>query len=438
MSTFRPPPRPRVLVVDDSAIARDLISRGLGLDPGIDIVGQASDVYDARDKIVGLKPNVVTLDVEMPRMDGIEFLRRLMPQYPLPVVVVSAFTAEGSRRAFEALEAGAVDVVGKPSGCDPNGLKDMLLDLATKVKSASAIDPRKIAMAPLPLALSRSSMKAANPSPRAAAAPDAQVAANRTRMGGAAATAAAAKAAAGQAGRGRNAGSRAAGAGRAGHGVAVAGQARPVGKVAGEPRASAYGCIIAIGASTGGVSAVTEIVSALPADSPPVLIVQHMPPVFTRLFAQSLAKVSAMEVKEAASGDRLRRGLVLIGQGDYHLRLKPDSGGFVVSCEEGEKISGHRPSVDALFASVAERAQGKAVGLLLTGMGRDGADGLLAMRNSGARCFAQDEASSVVFGMPQEAWRLGAVERFLSLEKAAAELSLSARTLSRDEEARWR
>jgi two-component system chemotaxis response regulator CheB len=391
------PVRPRVLVGDDSDLARDLIVRGLSLDPGLDVVGQAADVYDARDKIVSLLPDVVTLDVEMPRMDGIEFLRRLMPQYPLPVIVVSAFTAEGSRRAYEALEAGAVDIVGKPRANDSSGLKDMLLELASKVKLASAIDKRKLAGS----VFSRAKQAASSPLPAGGMSP------------------------------------------RPAHGACP--DARPRGKPAAQEggwskplpewKPGSPPCIVAIGASTGGVAAVSRIVSALPADSPPIVIVQHMPATFTRLFAQSLDRSSAMVVREAADGQRLVPGAAFIGPGDFHLRVLRDASGYILRCEAGEKVSGHRPSVDVLFESVAKAAASRAIGLLLTGMGRDGADGLLAMRRAGAVCLAQDEESSVVFGMPQEAWRIGAAERLVPLERAAAELMRASASISRQGDA---
>jgi two-component system chemotaxis response regulator CheB len=338
----------KVLIVDDSAVARDLLERGLSLDPGITIVGKASDAFSARDKIVLRKPDVVTLDVEMPRMDGIEFLRRLLPQYPIPVVVVSAVTAEGSRRALEALEAGAVGVVGKPSSTDRDALKNMLLDLAERIKEAAKADVSKL--------------RTAGPLARRPRAP----------------TGAAQRASS-------------------------------------KPRVDK---LIAIGASTGGTQAIRTIVSALPPEIPPTLVVQHMPPVFTRMFAESLAKESRVEVREAANGDLLRPGLVLVAPGDLHLRLVKASGGWIVRCETGPKVCGHRPSVDVLFNSVAAAAGPRAVGIILTGMGKDGAEGLLAMRRAGSRCLAQDAASSVVFGMPKEAWDRGAAERLVPIDGA--------------------
>jgi two-component system chemotaxis response regulator CheB len=339
----------RVLIVDDSAIARDLLERGLSADPGIEVVGKAADAFAARDKIVFLNPDVITLDVEMPRMDGIEFLRRLLPQYPLPVVVVSAVTAEGSRRALDALEAGAVEVVAKPAASDLNGLKEMIAALRQAIMDASRADIVKLRRAP-----------AAAPAPRRII--------------------------------------------------------KSVGYGAGRMP------IVALGASTGGTTALHRVLPDLPADLPPMVVVQHMPPGFTRMFAESLDRQSKLAVREAVDGMALEIGLVLIGPGDRHIRIVRDDGGYRVRLGDGAKVCGHRPSADVLFRSVAEAAGDRAVGVLMTGMGRDGADGLLAMRRSGARCLAQDEASSVVFGMPKEAWENGAAERLVPLDALAGDL----------------
>jgi two-component system chemotaxis response regulator CheB len=363
-------PKVRVLIVDDSAIARDLLERGLSADPGIEVVGKASDVFAARDKIVFLKPDVMTLDVEMPRMDGIEFLKRLIPQYPIPTVVVSAVTADGSRRAMEALSAGALEVVAKPSGGDRNALAAMIADLADKVKSAAGADPSKIRIA---------------------------------------ASAAARPAGAGPASRAPKSGDR---------------LSRRLGRTAVSVSSSAECGVVAIGASTGGTTALHRIVENLPADMPPIVVVQHMPPVFTRMFSDALDRSSAVHVFEAEDGMPLVPGTVLVAPGDKHLRVVRVRDEYRVSCGDGPKVSGHCPSVDVLFSSVAETFASRAVGVLLTGMGRDGAAGLLSMRSAGARCVAQDEASSVVWGMPREAWENGAAEKLVPLDDMARELAV--------------
>jgi two-component system chemotaxis response regulator CheB len=350
----------RVLIVDDSAVARDLLERGLSLDPDIEVVGKAADVYAARDKIVFLKPDVITLDVEMPRMDGIEFLKRLMPQYPVAAVVVSAVTVEGSRRALEALDAGALEVVAKPSAGDRAALKEMLADLVEKVKSAAGADLSKL-------------MKDAKPVSPASRLASAKV----------------------------------------GHTAFSASS--------GGPRTGSRR-LIAIGASTGGTTALHRVIEALPADVPPIVIVQHMPPVFTRMFAEALNRSSAVQVLEAEDGTPVRPGTVLIAQGDLHMRLAKRFGELVVVCENGPKVSGHRPSVDVLFNSVADVVGPEAIGVLLTGMGRDGADGMVAMARRGAHCLAQDEASSVVWGMPREAWEAGAAEKLVPLDEMTREI----------------
>lgn len=331
-----------MLVVDDSALVREILSQGLGLDPDIEVVGVASDPYMARDKIVRLKPDVLTLDVEMPRMDGVEFLRRLMPQYPLPVVMVSALTGEGAKTTLEALEAGAVDYVTKPRSDIARGLSAMLNKLRQKVKIAATANLQEWK--------------------------DKKFAA-----------------------------------------------AARLQTVSGAAPAESTGKLIAIGASTGGTRAIRQLIQSFPVSMPGVVIVQHMPAGFTRHFADSLNSICEMEVLEAKTNDRVMPGRILIAPGGKHMTVRCSGGVYLVECKEGEKVNGHCPSVDVLFKSVAGQVGSNAIGLVLTGMGQDGAEGLLAMRNEGARTIAQDEATSVVFGMPRVAYELGGAESLYPL-----------------------
>jgi two-component system chemotaxis response regulator CheB len=325
----------RVLVVDDSALVRAVLSQGLALDPGIEVVGTASDPFVARDRIVQLRPDVLTLDVEMPRMDGVEFLRRLMPQYPLPVLMVSALTERGAQITMEALEAGAVDFVTKPSADVQRGLQEMLGELREKVKAVARAD------------VSRWKNGGAAPRPRPT--PTRALAVTTDKL-------------------------------------------------------------IAVGASTGGTTAVKELLAGFPADMPGTLVVQHMPAGFTRLFAETLNASCAMTVREAREGDRVLPGLVLVAPGDHHLRVVRSGGTYLLKLDGTDKVNGHRPSVDVLFHSVARDVAANATGVILTGMGGDGAKGLLAMRQAGARTMGQDERSCIVYGMPKVAQELGAVE----------------------------
>jgi two-component system, chemotaxis family, protein-glutamate methylesterase/glutaminase len=335
----------RVLIVDDSAVARALLEKGLSSYPYIEIVGKASDAWTARDKIVLLHPDVVTLDIEMPGMNGTEFLTKLIPQYPIPVIVVSGLTVAGSEQALKAMQAGALDVVSKPSASTPEDLQRMLDELSEKIQAAAKADIRKLQQS------SSSSRK------------------------------------------------------------------QQVQKPSKEANQHYHGGLIAIGASTGGTTVLNSIIPRLPANSPPVLIVQHMPPVFTRLFAESLDRSSLVTVKEAEDGMRIVPGLVLVAPGDKHLTVEKSGVYRIARCSKGQKINGHCPSVDVLFACLALLGAKDVSALLLTGMGRDGAEGLLQLRKAGARCFAQNEESSVVFGMPAEAWKLGAAEHLLDIDK---------------------
>jgi len=335
----------RVLVVDDSALVRTILSQGLALDPGIEVVGTAADPYVARDMIIKHRPDVLTLDVEMPRMDGVEFLRRLMPQYPLPVIMVSALTQKGKRITIEALEAGAVDVVPKPSTNVAHNLTEMMMELRTKVKIAST----------------------------------ANVAHWKNR--------------------------------RPGEKPHIIQETKSL--------AESTDKVIAIGASTGGTEAIRRVIECFPAMTPGVVIVQHMPAGFTKAFAERLNTLCLMEVKEAETGDRIMPGKILIAPGDYHLRVKRSGGYYYADCQAGDKVNGHCPSVDVMMQSVAEHAGSNAVGVMLTGMGSDGAEGMCAMRKARARTLAQDEKSCVVFGMPKMAYDRGGAESLVPLDSIA-------------------
>jgi len=331
----------KVLIVDDSAIVRNIFTNELSRDSEIEVVGAAPDPYVARDKIVLLKPDVITLDVEMPRMDGITFLRKLMKHFPLPVIVVSSLTPKGGELALEALEAGAVEVMCKPGKSYTVG--DMSAELIEKIKAASRVDVKRALSNPL-------------------------VAQERLSL------------------------------------------ARTTNKV------------VAIGASTGGTKALEVVLAALPANVPGTLIVQHMPEHFTHSFAVRLNGLCAMEVKEAEEGDRVVPGKVLIAPGNKHMLLRRSGAMYYVQIKNGPMVHHQRPSVEVLFNSVAQYAGRNAVGAILTGMGADGAAGLLKMKEHGASTIAQDERSCVVFGMPKEAIKLGAAEHVLPLEQVAQKI----------------
>jgi two-component system chemotaxis response regulator CheB len=339
----------RVLIVDDSALVRNILSQGLALDPAIEVVGTASDPYIARDRILELEPDVLTLDVEMPRMDGVAFLRKLMPQYPLPVVMVSSLTQRGKQITMEALDAGAVDFVAKPTSNVTAGLNSMLMELRTKVKIASG----------------------ANVSHWKGKRIDSSV------------------------------------TGTVGKSTALA---------------ESTDKVIAIGASTGGTEAIRRVLESFPATTPGTVIVQHMPSGFTKMFADRLNQICPMQVKEAEHGDRIRTGLVLIAPGGVQFEVVRSGGFYVVRLGGPEKISGHCPSVDIMMHSVAKHVGANAIGAMLTGMGSDGADGMLAMHQAGARCIAQDEASSVVFGMPRVAYEKGGAQSLVPLDHIAPSL----------------
>ncbi|KGK88689.1 chemotaxis protein [Desulfosporosinus sp. HMP52] len=327
----------KVLIVDDSLIFREVLARGISTDPVIEVVAKAIDPFDARDKILEFEPDVMTCDIEMPKMNGIEFIKRLLPQYPLPVVVVSSV----SMVVFEAMKAGAVDFVTKPNIQSVQDVEGFINELIQKIKIAAKA---KIKM------LGKSN----------------------TRLV--------------------------------------------------EEGVPGKGKLIAIGASTGGTEAVCNILKVLPSQLPGIVVAQHIPPIFSKLFADRLNASTRFQVKEAQTGDYVDPGCVLIAPGGQHMRIKKAGARYKVECFMGEKVNGHSPSIDILFESVAKEVGEGAIGVILTGMGYDGAKGLLAMRRKGCKTLGQDEKSSVVYGMPKVAFEIGAVERQVPLETMAQAL----------------
>ncbi|WP_420411745.1 protein-glutamate methylesterase/protein-glutamine glutaminase [Roseibium sp.] len=336
----------RVLIVDDSALIRQLLTELLSADPGIEVIGTAQDPYVAREKIKQLNPDVITLDIEMPRMDGLEFLRRLMALRPMPVVMVSSLTQQGADATLQALEMGAVDYVAKPTQDLQHGLAEKGKELAEKVKAAATARVR----------------------------------------------------------------------------VKQAPKVRPASTLTPAAGFSSTEMIVAIGASTGGVEALTEVLASLPAASPAVVVTQHMPASFTSTFARRLNGICAVNVVEATNGARILPGHVYLAPGDQHLRISRSGANYVCSVGGQDRVTGHCPSVDVLLHSVANAAGKNAIGIILTGMGKDGAQGLLQMRTAGAKTLGQDEGTSVVYGMPKVAFEAGGVETQLPLGKIAGKI----------------
>ena len=339
-----PAQRTRVLIVDDSALVRQMMTDILNRDPAIEVIGSAADPYAAWDKIQRLHPDVITLDVEMPRMDGLTFLEKLMRAHPLPVLMVSSLTERGCETTLRALELGAVDFVTKPRIDVARGTAEMADEIVAKVKLAGHSKPRaKPQLVPA---------------------------------------------------------------------EATAQETRP-------PSFRGTYKIVAIGASTGGTEALRELLCDLPSDAPGIVIVQHMPEQFTRAFADRLNGLARIRISEARDGDRVLPGHALIAPGNYHMELARNGADYRVRVFMAEPVNRHRPSVDVLFQSCARAAGRNGVGVILTGMGDDGARGLLAMRSAGARTVAQDEATCVVFGMPKEAIAMGAAELVEALPRMA-------------------
>jgi two-component system chemotaxis response regulator CheB len=338
-------PKIKVLIVDDSAIVRKIFSEELSKHPDIEVVGTAIDPFVARNKILKLKPDVVTLDIEMPKMDGITFLKKLMRYYPLPVIMVSSLTPKGGKLTLEALDIGAVEVVAKPGGSYSVG--DMSIQLAEKIRAAAMVTvakrgPQKISgvVKPAPIkALAKTTNK-----------------------------------------------------------------------------------VIAIGASTGGTEALKVVLSQMPPNSPGIVVVQHMPAGFTTAFAERLNSLCQVRVKEAENGDSVIPGTALIAPGNFHMLLKRSGARYYVEIKNGPSVHHQRPAVDVLFKTTAKYAGPNSIGVILTGMGADGAEGLMEMKQTGATTIAQNEKTCVVFGMPKEAIKLGAVDKVVALNSITSQI----------------
>lgn len=338
----------RVLVVDDSAVVRKVFTEELSREKDIEVVGTAPDPYVARDKILELKPDVVTLDVEMPRMDGITFLRKLMKYFPLPVIIVSSLTKAGGSLALEAMDTGAVEVICKPG--EAYSVGDMSTQLAEKIRAAAHVNMVQ------------------------------RVKAIAERVGG----------------------------------QAVSRPKLSLTKTTNK--------IIAIGASTGGTEALKDVLTQFPANSPGIMIVQHMPANFTTSFAERLDSLCQITVKEAKDGDSVTPGTALLAPGNYHMVMRRSGARYYVNIKSGPLVCYQRPAVDVLFNSVAVYGGANGIGVILTGMGKDGAQGMLKMKEAGAQTIAQDEKSCVVFGMPKEAIDIGAVDKVVPLNDVASQV----------------
>ena len=366
----------RVLIVDDSAVVRKLVTEALASDPEIEVVGTAIDPYLARDKIVSLKPDVLTLDIEMPRMDGLTFLRIIMSERPMPVIIMSSLTQAGSHHALEALRLGAVDVLGKPSGSYSFG--DLGPQLRERIKAAAVARIRGTPRAERPLV-----KPAAAVTPVSVAHPHSSSTPAGPQIPGA-----------------LSSGLRALAPTRRHH-----------------PRR-----LVLLGASTGGTEALREVLTQLPGDMPPIAVVQHIPAVFSQAFAQRLDAQCNIEVREAVDGDKLVPGLALIAPGNFHLLVTWAGDCYRARVISGPQVWHQRPAVDLLFKSAVDCAGSYAIAGVFTGMGKDGAEGLAKLRAKGALTFSQDEESSVVYGMPKAAWEQGGSQKQVSLDDAARHL----------------
>lgn len=350
----------RVIVVDDSALMRKLLSEILSASPDLEVVATATDPYDARDKIKAHNPDVITLDVEMPRMDGLTFLKNLMRLRPMPVVMISSLTEQGAQVTLDAMEAGALDFITKPRLDLKEGMEEQAQQIAEKVRSAAQVSREKL-----------------------------EVMQRRVKTQF-------------QARSGRSSG---------------------LGTATESPSYRTTDQLVAIGSSTGGLDAIRDVLLGLPMNAPGVVIAQHIPGVFSRSFAERMDKMLPLKVEEATEGAPITSGRVFIAPGDQHLEVVRSGARYYCHLRGGDPVNRHRPSVEVLFDSVGKSVGKNALAIMLTGMGKDGAEAMLRLRQAGARTIAQDEASSVVWGMPGAATKLGAVERVLPLSDIAAAIN---------------
>lgn len=352
----------RVLVVDDSAVVRQTLSSILNSDPRIEVIATASDPFFAAKKIAKEVPDVITLDVEMPRMDGLTFLRKIMSQHPLPVVIISSLTTQGTETGIKALEYGAVEIITKPQMNTKEFFEESKIRICDAVKAAAYAKVSRRKARPMPKATTMQVQ------PKYTADAILPATTNKSMI-------------------------------------------------------KTTELVVAVGASTGGTEALRVFLEAQPVDAPGIIIVQHMPEHFTRSFAERLDSICKISVKEAKNGDTVTRGKALIAPGNYHMLLKRSGARYYVEIQEGALVNRHRPSVDVLFRSTARYAGKNAIGVIMTGMGDDGAKGLLEMKQAGAFTIAQDEKSCVVFGMPKEAIAIDAADKILPLDKIAGAIT---------------
>ena len=348
----------KVLIVDDSAIVRQTLSNIFSSDEDMEVIGAAKDPFDAAELLKTMVPDVITLDIEMPRMDGITFLKKIMSLHPIPIVIISQVAQEGSKKAFEALEFGAVEVIAKPKINSTKFFEESKILLCDIIKAASVARVRRISLVHNIIVKPKLSADVIIPKKEPKYYPE-----NNQK-------------------------------------------------------------IIVIGASTGGTEAISQILKEINTTVAGIVIVQHMPEMFTRLFAERLNEINSAFVTEAKNGDTVERGKVLIAPGNKHLVLKNSGSKYFVEVKDGPLVNRHRPSIDVLFRSAAQNACKNAIGILLTGMGDDGAHGLLELKEAGAHTIAQDEQSCVVYGMPKEAFELGAVKEVLNLSRIAQQITV--------------